>query len=102
MLSAKLRLRLNHDHRDFCRLTWKPAKLAGASFVETPEDEGRANREAIKNLKGELAHEKRRLVRLAVPAAEVEVAELIQSLWRGWCVPRGQRKAQAGGGEVLG
>jgi nucleotidyltransferase/DNA polymerase involved in DNA repair len=92
MISAKLRLRLNHDHRDFCKLKRKLANLAGDEVAETPEErETHANKETIKNLKHAIEHEKRRLMRIAVPAtAEVEAAELIQSVWRGWRVRHGR------------
>jgi predicted RNase H-like nuclease (RuvC/YqgF family) len=86
MIAAKLQLRLHHDHRDFCRIKRRLARLASGSQDDEDEDEeiGR-NRERIRNLKAAIEHEKTRLMRLTVPATrEVQAAEMIQKHWRGF------------------
>jgi hypothetical protein len=93
MIVSKLRLRLDHDHRDFCRIKRRLGRLAGEGEDDEDEDEeiGR-NRERIKNLKASIEHEKARLMRLTVPATrEVQAAELIQKYWRGFMVRRAGR-----------
>jgi hypothetical protein len=86
MISSKLRLRLSHDHRDFCKLKRQLARLTAPGAPETPEDiEIQRNKERIKQLKHGIEHETNRLIRLAVPPTpEVEAAELIQRTWRGF------------------
>jgi hypothetical protein len=86
MISSKLRLRLNHDHREFCALKRQFERLTSPDAVVSDEDvEIQRNKVRIKNLKRGIEHETQRLIRLAVPATvEVDAAELIQRVWRGF------------------
>jgi cell division septum initiation protein DivIVA len=100
MITAKLQLRLDHDHRDFCRIKRALRRLAGGGHDSDDEDEeiGR-NRQRIKNLKAAIGHEKARLMRLTVPATrEVQAAELIQKYWRGFVVRRKARRTVSAAG----
>lgn len=86
MISAKLQLRLNHDHRDFCRLKRQLARLVDHDEnAIDEEDEINDNRQRIATLKRAIEHEKNRLVRYTVPPTlEEEAAETIQRCWRGY------------------
>lgn len=86
MISAKLRLRLNHDHRDFCRLKRQLARLADNDSSGADEDaEINKNRRVIANLKQAIEHERQRLLQLELPPTrEEDAAELIQRYWRGF------------------
>lgn len=86
MIAAKLRLRLNHDHRDFCRLKRQLARLAENDHsANEEEDEINRNRKIIANLKQAIEHERNRLLQLELPATrEEDAAEMIQKHWRGF------------------
>ena len=86
MIAAKLRLRLNHDHRDFCRLKRQLARLAQNDNTGNEEEEEiNRNRRIISNLKQAIEHERQRIVQLELPPTrEEDAAELIQRYWRGF------------------
>ena len=86
MIAAKLRLRLNHDHRDFCRLKRQLGRLAQNDNAGNEEEEEiNRNRRTISNLKQAIEHERQRLVQLELPPTrEEDAAELIQRYWRGF------------------
>lgn len=86
MIAAKLKLRLNHDHRDFCRLKRQLSRLADDDESSNEEEmEIYRNKEIIRNLKNAIEHEKARLLRVsAPPSLEEEAAEIIQKVWRGY------------------
>jgi hypothetical protein len=85
MISAKLQLRLNHDHRDFCRLKREFARLSDDDIDGDDENEELdRNNQILHNLKRAIDHEKNRLLRSTIPPSmEDEAAELIQRHWRG-------------------
>lgn len=88
MIAAKLKLKLNHDHRDFCRIKRQLARLNDNDEDTNDEEmEIYRNKEIIKNLKNAIEHEKSRLLRVnAPPSLEEEAAEIIQKVWRGYMV----------------
>lgn len=86
MIAAKLKLRLNHDHRDFCRLKRQLSRLADDDDTSNDEEmEIYRNKEIIRNLKNAIEHEKARLLQInAPPTLEEEAAIIIQKIWRGY------------------
>lgn len=94
MIAAKLKLRLSHDHRDFCRLKRQLVRLA--NYDENPNEEENEilhNKIMIRNLKNAIEHEKKRLMRItSPPTIEEEAAEIIQKVWRGYVVRKEKGK----------
>lgn len=98
MLAAKLKLRLSHDHRDFCRLKRQLSRLADNDESANEEEmEIYRNKEIIRNLKNAIEHEKTRLLRInAPPTLEEEAAEIIQKVWRGYKTRKALGQANQG------
>lgn len=87
MIASKLRLRLSHDHRDFCSLKRQSNQLSQNDMENNEEDEIYVNKMKIHNLKSAIEHEKSRLMRITVPPTlEEEAAESIQRIWRGYSI----------------
>jgi hypothetical protein len=91
MISAKLQLRLNHDHRDFCRLKREFSRLSAEDDMNGDDENGELerNKKILRNLKKAIDHETTRLLRSTLPPTmEDEAAQLIQRHWRGYLVRR--------------